>query len=598
VSCGQSVQIAAAGDFPIGTVISIVETVPATGGLVATVPPATLTAANQTITVNNAAAPAGALNISKTCPSGVSGSATFSITAPSPSGTGTVTLTGLSVGCGATVTVPTTGALAGALVVGAPVTITETEPPSGLLGAPAVPITLTGAAQTVTIKNGVPAGVLSIHKTCAPTVSGTATFSVMAPSPVGTGNTVTLTGLTVACGATATVPTTGTLAGALVVGAPVMITETTPATNGAVAGVQTLTLSAGANTVTINDAAVPAGTLSIQKTCSGGITGSATFSVVVTTAGLANPVTVPLTVACGQTLAVPIPEAASLVGGVAVIHETAAASGAVAAGDVTATLTAAAQTITINNAPPPPPPTVPGVLFLHKTCASGVTGSATFAVTVTPSVGSPIAVTVTVPCGGTVGVPLPSIPALLGAGVTIHETAAATGGSAAADVTTTLGASAQTITINNAAAVAAGGLTLQKVCGAGVTGSATFAVHITPPAGSGLTAVTVPLTLACGQTITVPVPVAAALAGTVVSFHETVPATGAVAATDVTTTLLGTAQTITITNVSAAGAGGVARLAQTGGATPSAAPGLSVLLLAMGAALIVLGRTLWIRRRA
>jgi hypothetical protein len=361
--------------------------------------------------------------------------------------------------------------------------------------------------------------------------------------------------------------------------------------------VQTLTLSAGVNTVTVNDAAVPAGTLNIQKTCSGGITGSATFSIVVTTAGLANPVTVPLTVACGQTLAVPIPEAAALVGGVAVIHETAAASGAVASGDVTATLTSAAQTITINNAPPPPPPAVPGVLSIHKTCATGVTGSATFAVTVTPSVGSPITASVTVPCGGTVGVPLPSIPALLGAGVSIHETAAAIGGSAAADVTATLGASAQTITINNAAAVAAGGLTLQKVCGAGVTGSATFAVTITPPAGTGLNAVTVPLTLACGQTITVPVPVAAALAGTVVTFHETVPATGAVAATDVTTTLLGTAQTITISNVSAAVAGGVARLAQTGGATPSAAPGLSLLLLAIGAALIALGRTLWIRRR-
>jgi hypothetical protein len=262
---------------------------------------------------------------------------------------------------------------------------------------------------------------------------------------------------------------------------------------------------------------------------------------------------------------------------------------------VTKTLGLSAQTVTINNAPPAPAPTVPGVLSLHKTCATGVTGSATFAVTVTPSVGSPITVTVTVPCGQTVGVPMPSIPALLGAGVAIHETVPATGGSAAADVTTTLGASAQTITINNAAAVAAGGLSLQKTCGTGVTGSATFAVTITPPAGSGLNAVTVPLTLTCGQTITVPVPVAAALAGTVVTFHETVPATGAVAATDVTTTLLGTAQTITINNVSA---GGVARLAQTGGAAGSAVPWTALLLLAMGAALMVLGGTLWIRRRA
>jgi hypothetical protein len=96
-----------------------------------------------------------------------------------------------------------------------------------------------------------------------------------------------------------------------------------------------------------------------------------------------------------------------------------------------------------------------GALKIHKTCASGVSGTATFAVTVTPVGAAAAQVSASVACGQTVVVAVPAAANVIGAAVKIHESSPPTNGVAAADVTATLTTADQTVTINNAAAVVA-----------------------------------------------------------------------------------------------------------------------------------------------
>ena len=106
--------------------------------------------------------------------------------------------------------------------------------------------------------------------------------------------------------------------------------------------------------VTVTNAGTPvaAGSLSIHKTCASGGTGNAVFDAKVTPFGQAT-IDVPgLSVECGSTVPVVIPTAANLVGATVVITETTAATGGVKATVLPVTLTAAAQTITVNNAKP------------------------------------------------------------------------------------------------------------------------------------------------------------------------------------------------------------------------------------------------------
>jgi hypothetical protein len=229
-----------------------------------------------------------------------------------------------------------------------------------------------------------------------------------------------------------------------------MAHETTPpqGTNGAAD--QSGTLSASAQTLTFTDtaAAGPAGVLSIHKTCAAGISGSATFAVTVAPAG-ATAQSVNATVACGATVPVAIPAGVALVGAAVTVHEATPPTNGAAAADATATLSADAQTLTINNALQ-----MTGVLSIHKTCNSGVSGSAMFVVTVTPPEATAAQISVNVACGQTAAVTVPAAKNVIGAAVKIHESTPPTHGVAAADVSATLTASAQTVTVNNTAAAA------------------------------------------------------------------------------------------------------------------------------------------------
>lgn len=100
-----------------------------------------------------------------------------------------------------------------------------------------------------------------------------------------------------------------------------------------------------------------------------------------------------------------------------------------------------------------------GTLSINKTCATGVTGSATFDLTIRLTK----KLTATVPCNTTaVVIPTAFISANLlveGDRVDIHETTAPTGGTAAANVSTALfGGAPRTVTINNVAASGSGTL--------------------------------------------------------------------------------------------------------------------------------------------
>jgi hypothetical protein len=263
-------------------------------------------------------------------------------------------------------------------------------------------------------------------------------------------------------------------------------------------------------------------------------------------------------------------------------HETTPPLGTNGAADQSGTLSASAQTLTFtDNAAAGPA----GVLSIHKTCAAGVNGSATFAVTVAPAGVTAQSVSATVACGATVAVPVPAGVALVGASVTIHEATPATNGAAAADVTATLSADAQTVTINNALHTT-GVLSIHKTCASGVSGTATFMVTVTPVEA---TATQISVSVPCGQTTAVAVPVAKNVIGSGVKIHESTPPSNGVAAADVNATLTASDQTVTINNTAAAAAVVVPVLAQTGrpGSPQSGLPlMLGVMLIASGLGLL------------
>jgi hypothetical protein len=289
------------------------------------------------IVMTGAQEPGGALNFTKACGPGVSGMATFVLTLTIPGIPNPIVIPAFPVPCGATESVP-----AGTAPVGTTGTLHETIPPTGAVAAADLHFTVTTANQSFTIVNNAAAagaaGVLSIHKSCATGVSGSATFAVTVAQQT--------VNATVACGGTVPVAIPAAVA---LVGAAVMVHETTPATNGAVAADVTATLSASAQTLTIDNALATTGVVSLRKTCASGVTGTATFVVTVTPAEAAA-AEISMTVSCGQTSALAVPAASNVIGAAVKIHESTPPTNGVAGADVSATLTASAQTVTINNA--------------------------------------------------------------------------------------------------------------------------------------------------------------------------------------------------------------------------------------------------------
>jgi len=392
-----------------------------------------------------AAAQTGSVTVNKVCGPGVGGQASFAVYVTEP---GKVPQTASRViACGASTTVP-----ADLFPGGTVFTFHESTPPAGAIAAPDLTFTLIDADQTFTIVNNLAvSGGLSIHKNCPTGYSGTATFSVtlippgipLQPTTRQVSAPVTVS---VNCGQTSTVAVPADVNW---VGTAFVVHETTPPLGLGVASHDaTGTLSADASTASFNDPVLAgtAGTLEIHKVCANGVTGSATFGVTVTPIG-ATAQTVSIAVACGATVNVPVPEAIDLVGAAVAIHETTPPTNGVAGADVTTTLAADTKTVTVTNTAVPT-----GGLRIHKTCASGVTGSAVFTLTVTPTEGTATNVSVTVACGGTVTAAIPAAVDLLGAHVTIHESTVPTNGVAGADAAATLSSVAQTLTINNTAA--------------------------------------------------------------------------------------------------------------------------------------------------
>jgi hypothetical protein len=380
--------------------------------------------------------PGEGVDITKACGPGVSGEAIFDFTITAIDGR-TTTVSDIPFPCGQTLPIP-----AGA-PIGTEGTFHETQPATGGVLAADLHFTITAAHQSFTIVNNPPvSGGLNIHKVCPAGFIGTATFAVaftLADDSSGGSSSVD-----VPCGETKPVVIP---ASANFTNTRFTAHESSPplGTNGAAD--QSGTLSASATTLTFTDTA-PAGVLSIHKTCAAGVSGSAIFAVTTTPVG-GTAQSVNATVACGATVAVPIPAGVALVGASVKVHEATPPTNGAAAADVTVTLTADAQTVTIANALH-----TTGVLSIHKTCASGVSGSATFSVTVTPVEATAAQITVSVPCGQTVPVVVPAAKNVIGSGVKIHESTPPTHGVAAADVTATLTASDQTVTINNSAAPA------------------------------------------------------------------------------------------------------------------------------------------------
>jgi hypothetical protein len=383
--------------------------------------------------------PGGAVNITKTCGPGVSGTATFDLTLTYLGQS--VTIPDLPIDCGATETVPA------GLPVGTQGTLHETAPPTGAVVAADAHFTVTAADQSITVVNNPPvSGGLSIHKICPTGFIGTAGFSVT--FTLANGASGDSSSVNVPCGQTKPVSIP---ASANFTHTSFTAHETSAALGTNAAADQSGTLSASAQTLTFTDSAAagPAGVLSIHKTCGTGVSGSATFNVTIAPTG-ATAQSVTATVACGATVPVAIPAAVALVGAALTVHETTPPTNGAAAADVTATLSADAQTLTINNALHST-----GALKIHKTCAGGVSGTATFAVTVTPVGATAAQIPASVPCGQTVVVAVPAAANVIGAAVKIHESSPPTNGVAAVDITAVLTSADQTVTINNAAAVVA-----------------------------------------------------------------------------------------------------------------------------------------------
>jgi hypothetical protein len=392
-----------------------------------------------------AAAQTGSVTVNKVCGPGVGGEASFAVYITVPAEI-PKTSSGV-IACGASTTVP-----ADLFPRGTVFTFHESTPPAGAIAAPDLTFTMVDADQTFTIVNNLAvSGGLSIHKNCPIGYTGTATFSVALSAPSiplqpTTRQVSAPVTVSVPCGQTSAVVIPANVNW---VGTTFVVHETTaPLGLGVASKDVTGTLSADASTAIINDAVLgaTAGTLEIHKVCANGLTGSATFGVTVTPIG-ATPQTVSIAVPCGATVNVPVPEVIDLVGAAVAIHETTPPTNGVAGADVTTTLTADTKTVTVTNTAVPA-----GGLRIHKTCATGVTGSAVFTLAVTPTEGTATSVSVTVPCGGTVTAAIPAAVNVLGAHATIHESTVPTNGLAGADTTATLSSVAQTLTINNSAA--------------------------------------------------------------------------------------------------------------------------------------------------
>jgi hypothetical protein len=377
----------------------------------------------------------GAVTVTKLCGPGITGTAVFDLTVSL--GTQSQTLTGVEIDCGDKWAEP-----AHALIAGMGLKFHETDPPTGAVAAADKTVSVTTSDQTATIVNNPPAsGGLSIQKVCPTGFTGTATFTAkffLADSDIFDTSSVS-----VPCGGTTavTIPVGFNFANSTYT-----VHESTAALGTKTAADQSGDMDVDAQTITFTDtaAAGPSGAFSINKTCATGVTGSASFSVTVTPVG-ATAQTVTQAVECGSTTPVGIPAAVALVGAAVTVHETTPPTHGIPASDVTGTLSADAQTVTIHNA------AATGALKIQKTCASGVSGNAVFAVTVTPPDGVAAEISVSVPCGQVVTVAVPAASNVIGSDVKIHESTPPNSGIAAADVSTTLTVADQTLTINNGA---------------------------------------------------------------------------------------------------------------------------------------------------
>jgi hypothetical protein len=173
-------------------------------------------------------------------------------------------------------------------------------------------------------------------------------------------------------------------------------------------------------------------TLTIAKDCAG-LPGTATLHLVVTRPGLESPETVgsfDVRVECGKSQIVfGIPGEGLMLfqsGETITITEATGPSLAIlAAAQVSVTLGTDAKSVSVVD---------PAAVSIKKTCAAGVTGTATFKVSNSSEQAS---INVQVPCGTTVAVPLPNTWDT-DEDLVIHESTPPTNGVAAADVTVTI----------------------------------------------------------------------------------------------------------------------------------------------------------------
>src|SRR2546423_2901012 len=173
-------------------------------------------------------------------------------------------------------------------------------------------------------------------------------------------------------------------------------------------------------------------TLTIAKDCAG-LSGTASLHLVVTRPGLESPKTVgsfDVTVECGKSrtvLGIPGEGLTLFQSGetITITEATGPSLAILAAAQVSVTLGTDAKSVSVVD---------PAAVSIKKTCAEGVTGTATFKVSNTSEQAS---INVQVPCGTTVAVPLPNTWDT-DEELVIHESTPPTNGVAAGDVTVTI----------------------------------------------------------------------------------------------------------------------------------------------------------------
>jgi hypothetical protein len=302
----------------------------------------------------------------------------------------------------------------------------------------------------------------------------------------------------------------------------------------------------------ISAEAATGGAVSIQSNCASGVTGTATFAVTVADPQVATSyVTVTVAVPCGQTVVANIPTAYNVVGFRLAVSETQLPAhgwntSRAQIGHIEATPITAIFNHTLGS----------GELNVHLLCGPGVSGSGFFSYDVDFPAGtllSHLDVPLAVACSATVdilhtGPGADSFP--VGAIVTVTEVEAPTGAVLVTVPPVTLTAGDLTITVTNAGTpVAAGNLSIQKICASGVTGTAVFDVKVTP---FGAAAVDIPnVSVACGGNVLVPIPTSAKLVGAIVVITETTVPTGGVKATIPDVMLTADARIIRVNNAKA-----------------------------------------------